>query len=83
MKKLSIAILLITFLLFSSAYAVAEDSTSGPGPAPSSGDGYSDGPEWPGDEQPGPISIGSGDSGQGYGEPAPSSGDGDSDGPGR
>ena len=83
MRKLSIVLLLIAFLLGSFGYAIAEDKGSGPGPAPNAGDCNPDGPGWPDGEQPGPYSSGSGDSGQGWGEPAPGSGDGISEGPER
>ena len=80
--RLSIVLLVALYLVVGPVSAIAEDSQSGPGPAPGSGDGISEGPEWPGDKQPGPISSGSGDSGQGHQKPAPNSGDGVPDGPG-
>ena len=76
LKKARLAILLSTILVVSltCVYAFCADEDAMPhGPAPSSGDGESEGPEfdapWPNEDSPG---VG----------PAPNSGDGISDGSG-
>ena len=78
MKKARLAILLSTILVVSltCVFAFCADEDAIPhGPAPSSGDGESEGPEFPIDS-PWPN-----EDGPGVG-PAPSSGDGDPDGSG-
>jgi len=72
MKKIIVLILIAAFLMISlNCTAIAANS---PGPAPSSGDGSSDGPEWD-------PEVGRPDGVVGPG-PAPNSGDGVSDGSG-
>ena len=61
---------ILTLGIAGAAFASSADDL-GPGPAPSAGDGESDGPEWGLDRPDG--------SGEG---PAPNSGDGIADGPG-
>jgi hypothetical protein len=66
---------MLVVLLLASIFLGGVMGLTHQGPAPSSGDGDSEGPEWAGDYGPSnPDSNAPG--------PAPSSGDGDSDGPG-
>lgn len=76
MKKFIVLILILAFLVISlGCTTIANNEPDAPGPAPSSGDGSSDGPEFV-DELP---PFGNEDDGRG---PAPSSGDGVSEGSG-
>lgn len=80
MKKLTVILMLLAFVLTGFGYAITDDKGHQE-PAPNSGDCIPDGSGY---EAPnGPNDMGSGDSGQGYAEPAPNSGDGIPDGPGR
>ena len=74
MKKFIVLILIVAFLMISlGCTTIASNEPNAPGPAPSSGDGENEGPEF--DVEP---PFGNEDDGRG---PAPSSGDGENEGP--
>lgn len=81
MKKWISTLVLITFSAIMLGSAIAsEDSSPGPGPAPNSGDGVSDGSGM--DAPNGPNGDGTSAAGNGLNGPAPNSGDGVPDGSG-
>jgi len=81
MKKwISILVFVALSAMMLNSAIASEDSSMGPGPAPNSGDGISDGSGM--DSHNGPNGDGTSASGNGSNGPAPNSGDGIPDGSG-